>query len=97
MAQPHYVLDATPGALPEIRPHRDGITYVMTPPGTRLGQELVIRCDENGDAWISLRREGSGGEPVRPNAGEPLGRSCLNVPRGGAHEGALFGIPRTRR
>ena len=74
--------DSRPGALPHIRSGRHDITYVMTPPGTRPGTALVVRCDERGNAWISLQRERAGSpsasadstQPVRLSAGHESGR-----------------------
>ena len=55
MPRGYRLSNYAPGALPDIRPSGDGIEYVMTPPGARPGKQLVIRCDGNGDAWVSIR------------------------------------------
>jgi hypothetical protein len=57
MARGQHTLDGKPGSLHEIRTYTGGITFVMAPPGTPRGGKLVIRCDENGDVWISIGSE----------------------------------------
>src|SRR4051794_30398835 len=86
MGHAYYYMDTKPGALPEIHQTRNGITYVMAPPGTTPGHELAIRCDESGDAWISIRREQSGDNSHPLEAGEPLGHACLRVRRSGTRD-----------
>jgi hypothetical protein len=48
------MLDGEPGALPDIRTNVRGITFVMAPPGAPRGEQLVIRCDADGEVWISI-------------------------------------------
>ncbi|MGH7633510.1 MAG: hypothetical protein ACRENC_07250 [Gemmatimonadaceae bacterium] len=55
MARVQHSTDRHPGTLPDIRSERDGTTYVMAPPGTRTGKHLVIRCDANGEIWVSIQ------------------------------------------
>jgi hypothetical protein len=47
-------LDRTPGPLPEIHTDDANITFAMVPPGTGRGEQLVIRCDADGQIWISI-------------------------------------------
>lgn len=55
MARGQHVLDRQPGPLPEIRTDGGGITFVMAPPGATRGEQLVIRCDADGEVWISIQ------------------------------------------
>ena len=55
MARTHTV-DSQPGPLPEIRTNSNGVTFIMTPHGVRPSAELLIRCDANGEVWISIRK-----------------------------------------
>lgn len=55
MARGQHTLDRQPGSLPDIRTNNGGITFVMTPPGSPRGDQLVIRCDADGEVWISIR------------------------------------------
>ena len=47
--------DQRRGAIPDIRTDVGGITFVMIPPGTPGGERLVIRCDADGEVWISIK------------------------------------------
>jgi hypothetical protein len=49
-------LDLRPGAIPDIRPDGDGITYLLEIAGTQGGGRLVIRCDPDGAIWVSIPR-----------------------------------------
>jgi hypothetical protein len=53
-------LDRTPGPLPEIRTDDANIIFAMVPSGTRRGEQLVIRCDANGEIWMSIAPDGRG-------------------------------------
>jgi hypothetical protein len=55
MRKQRQILDRQPGVLPEIRTDTRNITFTMAPPGTAAGEQLVIRCDANGDVWLSIR------------------------------------------
>lgn len=55
MARVHTA-DSQPGRLPDIRANTEGVTYTMTAHGVRPATAIVIRCDTNGDVWISLQR-----------------------------------------
>ena len=55
MARTQQTLDRQRGALPDIRSDAGGITFVINPPGAPHRDQLVIRCDENGNAWASIR------------------------------------------
>jgi hypothetical protein len=57
VARTHYVLDGQPGRLPTIRLDAASVTYVMTPPATPRAEALVIRCDADGELWVSLEPE----------------------------------------
>ena len=62
MAHKQTALDMKPGSLPDIRTNKDGITFVMTPDtgdGEQLGEQLVVRCDSQGDVWISIQSKRS--------------------------------------
>jgi hypothetical protein len=52
-----HTLDRQPGTLPEITTDSHGITFVMTRLGSRRGEQLIIRCDTNGEIWMSIRPE----------------------------------------
>ena len=54
MEQPRLTLDQRPGSVPDIRIDNGGVTFVMVPPGIPTGPHLVIRCDANGEGWISI-------------------------------------------
>ena len=55
MPRTQQTLDRQRGALPDIRSDAGGITFVIKPQGAPHRDQLVIRCDENGDAWVSIR------------------------------------------
>jgi len=57
MARVQHTLDGQPGSLPDIRADVGGITFVMAPPGAPRGKHLLIRCDTEGEVWISIRPE----------------------------------------
>ena len=57
MARVKHTLDRQPGSLPDIRTDVGGITFVMAPPGAPRGKHLHIRCDAEGEVWISIRPE----------------------------------------
>jgi len=48
-------IDRQPGRLPDIRADDGSITFVIVPPGAPHHFQLVIRCDDNGEAWASIR------------------------------------------
>ena len=49
------VIDRRPGVVPDIRAHGDSVIFEMPVTGGRkIGACLVIRCDANGDAWLSI-------------------------------------------
>ena len=54
--EPHTALDGRPGSLPVIHTSTKDVTFVMAPLGAPNGDQLVIRCDANGEVWISIRR-----------------------------------------
>jgi len=54
MSQHRDALDRKPGALPEIRMDLRGLRFVMHPPGARATERLVIRCDDDGEVWVSI-------------------------------------------
>jgi hypothetical protein len=51
------MIDRRPGSLPDIRTNIGGITFVMVPLGPSKGKQLVIRCDADGEIWISIQPE----------------------------------------
>jgi hypothetical protein len=55
MARTQQTLDRQPGTLPDIRTDDGGITFVIVPPGAPHHDGLVIRCDDNGEVWASIR------------------------------------------
>jgi hypothetical protein len=55
MARTQQKLDRQPGTLPDIRTDDRGITFVMVPTGAPRHDQLVIRCDDNGEVWASIR------------------------------------------
>jgi hypothetical protein len=38
-----------------IRTAEGSLTYTIVPAGARRGEELVIRCDDEGEVWISIQ------------------------------------------
>jgi len=50
-------LDSQPGSLPEIRQENDDVTYIVEPVGTPRGYKIVIRCEPNGEIWMSICTE----------------------------------------
>jgi hypothetical protein len=55
MPRGRYTLDREPGALPDIRRDIGGIVFVIAPPGVPRGNQLVIRCDDDGEVKVSIR------------------------------------------
>jgi hypothetical protein len=47
--------DHRPGAVPTIRAGEGDVTYTIVPAGARRGEQLVIRCDDGGEVWISIQ------------------------------------------
>jgi len=47
--------DHRPGSVPTIKVAEGGLTYTIVPAGARRGEQLVIRCDDNGEVWISIQ------------------------------------------
>ena len=54
MRNEKQALDRSPGAKPDIRPDRGGVLYIMSPAGLPKGEQLIIRCDSDGEVWIAL-------------------------------------------
>jgi hypothetical protein len=50
-------LDGQPGPIPDIRTDVRGLTFVIHPLGTRSDERLLIRCDDAGDVWMSIRSD----------------------------------------
>jgi hypothetical protein len=48
--------DQRPGARPDITLDGSSIVYGMAVAGARDGTDLVIRCDDAGEVWMSIRR-----------------------------------------
>lgn len=57
MTRRHQAIDRHPGSLPDIRTTPSDITFLMAPHGVPTGQQLVIRCDADGEVWISIQPE----------------------------------------
>lgn len=55
MTRTQQTLDRQPGTLPDIHSDDGGITFVMVPRGAPHHDGLVIRCDDNGEVWASIR------------------------------------------
>jgi hypothetical protein len=49
-------LDRRPGALPDIKSDREGVTFVMDIGQLPDGAQLTIRCDADGNVWAAIRR-----------------------------------------
>lgn len=47
-------IDQRPGSLPDIRSELCGITFTMVPVGIPKEEPLVIRCDTDGEIWVSI-------------------------------------------
>ena len=62
MTRGQGTIDRHPGALPDIRTHVHGITFVMVPLGVPKGKQLLIRCDADGEVLISIQPAGVGSE-----------------------------------
>jgi len=54
MHRERQTVDQRPGSLPDIRTDHGGITFIMVPRGTPTSEPLVIRCDADGEIWISI-------------------------------------------
>jgi hypothetical protein len=54
MRRERHTFDQRPGSVPVIRTNKGGITFVIVPAGTPKGEHLVIRCDADGEVWISI-------------------------------------------
>jgi len=59
MKRAHLTVDSQPGLSHTIYLTTDGIAFVMSPPGVGA-DELIIRCDSDGEIWISIRPAGQG-------------------------------------
>jgi hypothetical protein len=49
-------IDQRPGTSPEITSDGPSLAYVLQVGGARDRIKLVIRCDDAGDVWMSIRR-----------------------------------------
>ena len=47
-------LDLKPGVLPEIDAIDGSVVFRMAIAGTRPHEQLVIRCDVNGEIWLAI-------------------------------------------
>jgi hypothetical protein len=54
MSHHRHALDRRPGVLPEIRTDLRSLTFSMQPTGIRTAPRLVIRCDDDGEVWVSI-------------------------------------------
>jgi len=48
-------LDGRPRSIPDIKTGARGLTFEMHPLGLHRDERLVIRCDDEGDVWISIQ------------------------------------------
>jgi hypothetical protein len=55
MSRGHDALDRRPGSPPEVRTDIRGLSFFMRLSGTRSDERLVIRCDDNGEVWMSIQ------------------------------------------
>jgi hypothetical protein len=55
MVRTQQAIDRQPGTLPDIRTDDGGITFAMAPLGAPHHDQLVIRCDDNGEVWVLIR------------------------------------------
>jgi hypothetical protein len=55
MDRERLTLDQRPGSLPDIRSDRGGITFIIAQAGPPQREPLVIRCDTDGEIWLSIR------------------------------------------
>jgi hypothetical protein len=49
-------IDRRPGMLPEITANGANVSYVLPIVGAKDATKLVIRCDDTGNVWLSIRR-----------------------------------------
>jgi hypothetical protein len=56
MRDDRQTMDRRPGAIPEIRMNRDGLSYVIVLAGGSNGERLIIRCGADGEIWIAIER-----------------------------------------
>lgn len=57
MPRERHTLDRHPGQMPDIRADAGGITFTIVPIGRSPREPLVIRCDIDGEIWISIRTD----------------------------------------
>lgn len=57
MKRERHTLDRHPGVIPDIRAEGSSITFTMVPMGHSPREPLVIRCDADGEIWISIRSD----------------------------------------
>jgi len=54
-------LDERPGSMPEIRDGDDCVTFDLALTRVCAGARLIIRCDREGNAWVSISSRRTGG------------------------------------
>jgi len=59
MSRRQDILDGRPGSIPDIKTGVRCLTFEMHPLGTRKNQRLIIRCDDEGEVWISIHADDS--------------------------------------
>jgi hypothetical protein len=47
-------IDQRPGRVPAIEARDGDITFAITPAGIPRGVQLIIRCDADGEVWLSI-------------------------------------------
>jgi hypothetical protein len=55
MRRERPALDRHPGTVPDIRADAGSITFTLVPVGLSPREPLVIRCDGDGQIWISIK------------------------------------------
>jgi len=55
MKKARPTIDDHPGPLPDIRTTGSSVTFVMTPIGTEPSERLIVRCDDAGQIWVSIK------------------------------------------
>ena len=62
MPRERETVDQRPGSVPDIRTDRGSITFVLAPARVPQNARLMIRCDPDGELWVSIAPATSGSE-----------------------------------
>ena len=57
MPRPQNALDRQPGRTPDISQDGRGLTYVIHVAAGRLTYRLILRCDNDGEVWMSIAHD----------------------------------------